>query len=184
MTDTITIDRKVAEQVLEAQEKLLPEHAYQVGDQWLADIHGKTIDVSEYAKQLEAITAFRAALDAAKKVEPALLLDGMTSLQYVSNELYKFQEATGCDTANELPTPQPTERQEPKCHATETLCSTCNNDFRKCVRFHPPQPAPDGWKIVPIVPTEEMINAGMWEDGSHTAKAVWNAMVKAAPKKE
>ena len=25
-----------------------------------------------------------------------------------------------------------------KCHGTETLCSTCNNDFRKCVMFAAP----------------------------------------------
>jgi len=27
--------------------------------------------------------------------------------------------------------------EETKCHATETLCSTCGNDFRKCVAMTP-----------------------------------------------
>jgi len=26
---------------------------------------------------------------------------------------------------------------QPACHATETLCSTCGNDFRKCVAMRP-----------------------------------------------
>ena len=54
-----------------------------------------------------AHAALCAAIEAAERQEPTLLLNGMTSLQYVSNELHKFQEATGCDTADELPTPQP-----------------------------------------------------------------------------
>ena len=51
------------------------------------------------------------------------------------------------------------------------------------------QPAPsvpEGWKLVPIVSTREMDEAGSEEcDGYRsTAEATWNAMITAAPKPE
>jgi hypothetical protein len=35
-------------------------------------------------------------------VEPEMLLDDMTPMQFALTELHKFQEATGCDTADQL----------------------------------------------------------------------------------
>ena len=55
--------------------------------------------------------------------------------------------------------------------------------------YFPAQPAPsvpEGWKLVPIVSTREMDEAGSEEcDGYRsTAEATWNAMITAAPKPE
>lgn len=50
----------------------------------------------------------------------------------------------------------------------------------------PAQSVPEGWKLVPIVSTREMDEAGSEEcDGYRsTAEATWNAMIAAAPKPE
>lgn len=56
----------------------------------------------------------------------------------------------------------------------------------KAAKRHGTQPAPsapDGWKLVPIVPTQEMRNA--WTDNMHEAFRVsYRAMLNAAPKPE
>lgn len=40
----------------------------------------------------------------------------------------------------------------------------------------------DGFVMVPREPTPEMVEAARWEDGEHTARAVYAAMIAAAPK--
>lgn len=40
---------------------------------------------------------------------------------------------------------------------------------------------PKGWKLVPIEPTAEMLEAARWEDGIDTARTVWAHMLAAAP---
>lgn len=82
------------------------------------------------------------------------------------------------------------EKCEPACHATETVCSTCNNDFRKCVGFTHPAPVPAGWQLVPVEPTPEMIRAswdlagvGLVEHGKRAYISIaYKAMLSAAPK--
>ena len=51
----------------------------------------------------------------------------------------------------------------------------------------PPPPAsqvrdiPEGWVMVPVEPTEAMIDAGSWLDGEGTARCVWADMIEASP---
>ncbi|MBV8061135.1 MAG: hypothetical protein JO253_06390 [Alphaproteobacteria bacterium] len=46
-----------------------------------------------------------------------------------------------------------------------------------------PATVPDGWKLVPIVPTEEMVRAGgeCWMMSSHNASGYWDSMLAAVP---
>jgi hypothetical protein len=44
-----------------------------------------------------------------------------------------------------------------------------------------PHGIPEGWKLVPVKPTDEMMDAGRGIDGSWTAGNVWALMVAAAP---
>lgn len=43
---------------------------------------------------------------------------------------------------------------------------------------------PHGYALVPIEPTEAMIDAARWEDGEATARAVWKEMIPASAKEE
>lgn len=43
---------------------------------------------------------------------------------------------------------------------------------------------PDGWKLVPIEPTEDMLKAGCRFASEHNAKGSWSQMLAAAPKPE
>ncbi|WP_447867980.1 hypothetical protein [Rahnella bonaserana] len=43
---------------------------------------------------------------------------------------------------------------------------------------------PDGWKLVPIEPTEDMLNAGCRFASEHNTKGSWSQMLAAAPKPE
>lgn len=50
-----------------------------------------------------------------------------------------------------------------------------------------PQPAhteQDGWKLVPVEPTEDMVKAGCRFASEHNAKGSWSKMLAAAPKPE
>jgi len=45
--------------------------------------------------------------------------------------------------------------------------------------------APDGWRLVPVEPTDEMLTAGdVYMDGISQLLAAWAAMLEAAPKQE
>jgi hypothetical protein len=40
---------------------------------------------------------------------------------------------------------------------------------------------PDGYKLVPVEPTREMLEAARWHDGINTARHVWADMLASAP---
>ena len=59
-----------------------------------------------------------------------------------------------------------------------------NDAIRQAMDYAQPAPsAPDGWKLVPIVSTYDMENAGADRCDGYliTAQAVWDAMIAAAP---
>lgn len=63
--------------------------------------------------------------------------------------------------------------------------------FRSALSAMQAQSVPDGWKLVPKVPTQEMVRAGasaarayMQEHGGNSPHVMWSAMLAAAPQPE
>ena len=62
-------------------------------------------------------------------------------------------------------------------------CPECGSKEATLPGAQPAPSVPEGWKLVPIVSTAEMDNAGADHCDGHwdTAQAVWDAMLAAAP---
>ncbi|EMB2737989.1 TPA: hypothetical protein ACKP07_000264 [Serratia marcescens] len=74
------------------------------------------------------------------------------------------------------------ERITEEKHAELSIAFATDSDHEFRVLYDaPPAPAvPDGWKLVPVEPTEEMLRAAYRESGVYSAKA-YRAMLAAAP---
>lgn len=112
--------QRAAQQALDALEAMMAEF--------------KALDLpygsKAYALAKDARLDLHAAL--AESVEKSVLLfDGMTPQEFVGNELYKFQEATGCDTAEEyIAMTEPTGKE---CLPVELVQDTvCDKDPQEC----------------------------------------------------
>lgn len=55
------------------------------------------------------------------------------------------------------------------------------DDLRALLSASKPAVAPEGWKLVPIEPTAEMVQAGLKEQEHETAREIWEAMLAASP---
>lgn len=96
----------------------------------------------------------------------ALRLRGFARISYMKNA-NTLQDDIGCHIAQAL-----TEYWERNKLLSKPPHSYCRR----------PQTAmPDGWKLVPFIPTKEMLEAGRIHDGLYTAELVWNDMFNAAP---
>lgn len=74
----------------------------------------------------------------------------------------------------------------PKAHRVTKLgrmfLSDCYDDPMRIKSVHAADNAPDGWKLVPVEPTEEMIAAGdQFMDGLSSLGDAYDAMLAAAP---
>jgi hypothetical protein len=97
-----------------------------------------------------AITALRTAISEHENCEPVL--------QVVANELYKFQEATGCDTADEFTHPAPIEKCD---HVPVT---TFGGDY--CIKCDAPieKAEPVAWRSISDAQWVNLVNhAHAWE---------------------
>ena len=114
----------------------------------LIDAAKAALELLEYGNEIDAITALRAAIEAAEKQEPVAWLNKKISYMSV---LTKPDDGGGWFPV-----------------------------------FTTPQPAiPEGWQLVPVEPTEAMLDAGEMIDGDGvTYVDLFKAMLAAAPKPE
>jgi hypothetical protein len=127
------------------------------------------IDTDEIHKATEAITAIKQAQQAQEPVSDALIDQLFSVFQGWAGSTFGWQDSTSLDLA------AANFERAKKAHEAE-----CKRRLKEVFAAAPKQAEPEGYKLVPVEPTPEIL-AALWAYKADSLQDAYRAMLAAAP---